>query len=48
MRKHLPENIKIKASGGIKNYSFALQLVQAGANRLGCSSSIQIVKESEQ
>jgi deoxyribose-phosphate aldolase len=45
MRKHLPAAIKIKASGGIKNYSFALQLVQAGADRLGCSSSIQIVKE---
>jgi len=45
MRKHLPDTIKIKASGGIKNYSFALELVNAGANRLGCSSSIQIVKE---
>ena len=45
MRKHLPASIKIKASGGIKNYSFALELVKAGADRLGCSSSIQIVKE---
>lgn len=48
MRKHLPGSIKIKASGGIKNYNFALRLVQAGADRLGCSSSIQIVKESGQ
>jgi deoxyribose-phosphate aldolase len=46
MRKHLPSSIKIKASGGIKNYSFAQQLVDAGADRLGCSSSIQIVKEA--
>jgi deoxyribose-phosphate aldolase len=46
MRKHLPDTIKIKASGGIKNYSFAQELVNAGANRLGCSSSIQIVKEA--
>ena len=45
MRKHLPAAIKIKASGGIKTYSFALELVKAGADRLGCSSSIQIVKE---
>jgi deoxyribose-phosphate aldolase len=48
MRKHLPSSIKIKASGGIKNYSFAQQLVDAGADRLGCSSSIQIVKEALQ
>jgi len=48
MRKHLPSSIKIKASGGIKNYSFALQLVNAGADRLGCSSSVQIVKEAGQ
>lgn len=46
MRKHLPSSIKIKASGGIKNYSFAAALVSAGANRLGCSSSVQIVKEA--
>lgn len=46
MRLHLPSTIKIKASGGIKNFDFALQLINAGANRLGCSSSIQIVKEA--
>ena len=48
MRKHLPAAIKIKASGGIKNYNFARQLVNAGADRLGCSSSIQIVNEAAQ
>jgi deoxyribose-phosphate aldolase len=48
MRKHLPAGIKIKASGGIKSYNFAKQLIDAGADRLGCSSSIQIVKESLQ
>jgi deoxyribose-phosphate aldolase len=48
MRKHLPAAIKIKASGGIKNYSFAQQLIDAGADRLGCSSSVQIVKEAGQ
>jgi deoxyribose-phosphate aldolase len=48
MRKHLPAAVKIKASGGIKNYSFARQLIDAGADRLGCSSSVQIVKEAGQ
>ena len=48
MRKHLPDTIQIKASGGIKTYNFAKQLIDAGATRLGCSSSIQIVKEALQ
>ncbi|MGC4102153.1 deoxyribose-phosphate aldolase [Ferruginibacter sp.] len=46
MRKHLPAAVKIKASGGIKSYGFARQLVEAGADRLGCSSSVQIVQEA--
>jgi deoxyribose-phosphate aldolase len=46
MRKHLADSVKIKASGGIKNYSFACQLIEAGANRLGCSSSLQIVAQA--
>ena len=43
MRKHLPEHIKIKASGGIRDSAFARQLVDAGATRLGCSASVAIV-----
>ncbi len=42
-RKHLPSNVQIKASGGIRDYAFAKQLVDAGATRLGCSVSIAIV-----
>jgi len=48
MRKQLPDFVQIKASGGIKSYTFAKQLIDAGVTRLGCSSSIQIVKESLQ
>lgn len=47
IRKHLTNSIKIKASGGIKSYTFAKQLIAAGADRLGCSSSLQIVQESK-
>ncbi|MDI3322319.1 deoxyribose-phosphate aldolase [Pinibacter soli] len=43
MRKHLPSNIKIKASGGIRDFEFAKKLVDAGADRLGCSASVAIV-----
>ena len=46
MRRHLPSTAKIKASGGIKTYSFAKALIEAGADRLGCSAGVEIVKES--
>ena len=44
MRAHLPAHIKIKASGGIRTYEFAKQLIEAGATRLGCSASVSIVR----
>jgi deoxyribose-phosphate aldolase len=46
MRKHLADAVKIKASGGIKTYSFAKELIDAGAERIGCSSSLQLLKEA--
>jgi deoxyribose-phosphate aldolase len=46
MRKHLPDAVQIKASGGIKTYGFAKQLIDAGATRIGSSSSITILKEA--
>ena len=42
-KAHLPSNVQIKASGGIRDYTFASQLVAAGATRLGCSASVSIV-----
>jgi deoxyribose-phosphate aldolase len=48
MREHLPSNIQIKASGGIRNYTFARQLIGAGADRLGCSASVDIVREEKE
>ena len=47
MRKHLPSKIKIKASGGIRHYAFAAELIAAGAGRLGCSASLQILEEEK-
>lgn len=43
MRECLPENIKIKASGGIRTKMDALDFIESGADRLGCSSSVKIV-----
>jgi deoxyribose-phosphate aldolase len=47
MRKELPAHVKIKASGGIRHYAFAMELIAAGADRLGCSASIQILEEEK-
>lgn len=45
MRKALPERVRIKASGGIRTRKFAVELAKAGADRLGCSRSLDIIKE---
>ncbi len=44
LKSHLTDDIKIKASGGIKDQAFAKQLIEAGADRLGTSSGIKIVE----
>ncbi len=46
MREHLPESIKIKASGGIKEAQQAMELIEAGADRLGTSSGLKIISHA--
>lgn len=46
MRKVLPAHIQIKASGGIRTFTFANELIAAGATRLGCSASVKIMQEA--
>jgi deoxyribose-phosphate aldolase len=46
LRRNLDPSIKIKASGGINRYQQAVQMIRAGADRLGCSNSVAIVKET--
>jgi deoxyribose-phosphate aldolase len=43
MRKHLPSTIAIKASGGIRTFAFAKELIEAGATRIGASASVTIL-----
>lgn len=45
MRASLPSRIKIKASGGIRTYEAAREFIEAGANRIGCSAGVAIVKQ---
>ena len=46
MREAVGKEMGVKASGGIKTYEDALKMIEAGANRLGTSSGIAIVKSS--
>ncbi len=45
LRKNLPANIKIKASGGIRDRQRAMRMLEVGADRLGSSSGVAIVTE---
>ncbi|MBN2445044.1 MAG: deoxyribose-phosphate aldolase [Spirochaetales bacterium] len=45
MKESVGDNIKIKASGGIRDFPAALAMIQAGAERIGTSSGIRIIKE---
>ena len=45
MRQIVGHSMGVKASGGIKSLSSALILIQAGANRIGSSASVQILEE---
>lgn len=40
----LGSNVKIKASGGIKTKQQAIDLINAGANRIGTSSGVSIIE----
>lgn len=46
MRKAVGEQLGVKASGGIKAYKDALAMIEAGASRLGTSSSVAIIEEA--
>ncbi len=46
MRKTVGEKAGVKASGGIRDYQTAIAMLNAGANRIGASAGVHIVKES--
>lgn len=45
MRSVVGKKMGVKAAGGIKTLAQARAMLEAGANRLGCSASVQIVEE---
>jgi len=46
LRKTVGPNFGVKASGGIKTCRNAIELVKAGANRIGTSSGVAIIGEN--
>jgi deoxyribose-phosphate aldolase len=39
--------LRVKAAGGIRDYAAAKAMLEAGAERLGCSAGVQLVQEEE-
>lgn len=39
--------LKVKASGGIRTYGDAMKMIKAGADRIGASAGVNILKEME-
>ena len=47
MRQVVGLEMGVKASGGIKNSADVFNMIKAGANRIGASAGINIIKEIE-
>ncbi|MCF6092856.1 deoxyribose-phosphate aldolase [Microaerobacter geothermalis] len=47
MRRTVGPEMGVKASGGVRDYKTAKEMIEAGANRIGASSSVAIVNGSE-
>jgi deoxyribose-phosphate aldolase len=47
MRKTVGPDLGVKASGGVRDYKTAMDMINVGASRIGASASIAIVSESK-
>ena len=47
MRKTVGTSMGVKAAGGIHTYQDVEDMIRAGANRIGCSHSVAIMKEQK-
>ncbi len=47
MRAHVGKNVKIKAAGGIASLDDAAEFIRLGADRLGTSRMIKLVKNAD-
>ena len=47
LREEAPEGLSVKASGGIRTLEDAIEMLNAGASRIGTSGSVAIMEEAE-
>ena len=47
MRETVGDRLGVKAAGGIRDGKTAVAMINAGANRLGCSAGIKIIEETD-
>lgn len=47
MKTTVGSNLEVKAAGGIKTYQDALDMIEAGASRIGASGAIEIIEGNE-
>ena len=45
MKRTVDGRALVKASGGIRNYKTAMEMIEAGADRLGTSATVDIIKK---
>ena len=48
MRKTVGDKALVKASGGVRDFKGAKEMVEAGADRIGASAGIQIVMHQDE
>lgn len=47
MKKTVDNVCKVKAAGGVRSYDDAMKMIEAGADRLGCSAGIKVMEEAK-
>ena len=47
MKKTVGDVCKVKAAGGVRSYDDAMKMIEAGADRLGCSAGIKVMDEAK-
>lgn len=47
MKKTVGDRLQVKASGGIRDYDTVMKMIKAGADRIGASASVAVMKEAE-
>ena len=47
MKEHVGDAVKVKAAGGIRDAKTFMKMIECGAQRIGTSAGISIIKEFE-